>query len=183
MKLIERYRGALLGLAAADALGTTVEFKSPDEFEPLETIVGGGPFGLRPGEWTDDTSMALCLAESLIEKGGFDAVDQMERYCRWWKEGHLPSTGRCLDIGNTIRAAETRRCRRLRRAISPDRSLGVLSHRQFPRRRVEGSKFGFRRRHLRRDLRATCGRVLWRIGNSCGMAPDSGQAGTDRVDG
>ena len=67
MEAIERYRGSLLGLAAGDALGTTLEFKPPGSFSPIEDIVGGGPFGLRPGEWTDDTSMALCLAESLIE--------------------------------------------------------------------------------------------------------------------
>lgn len=59
-----RFRGALLGLAAGDALGTTLEFKPPDTFEPVVDMVGGGPFALEPGQWTDDTSMALCLAES-----------------------------------------------------------------------------------------------------------------------
>jgi ADP-ribosylglycohydrolase len=69
--LRDRYRGSLLGLAAGDALGTTLEFKSPGSFEPIDDMVGGGPFGLRPGEWTDDTSMALCLAESLVESGSW----------------------------------------------------------------------------------------------------------------
>jgi ADP-ribosyl-[dinitrogen reductase] hydrolase len=68
-------------------------------------MVGGGPFGLEPGQWTDDTSMALCLAESLIERGGFEPRDQMERYLRWYRDGHLSSTGRCFDIGGTVRAA------------------------------------------------------------------------------
>jgi ADP-ribosylglycohydrolase len=68
-------------------------------------MIGGGPFYLKPGEWTDDTSMALCLAESLIEKRGFDAKDQMDRYCLWYERGHLSSTGRCFDIGNTVRHA------------------------------------------------------------------------------
>jgi ADP-ribosylglycohydrolase len=68
-------------------------------------MVGGGPFGLSPGEWTDDTSMALCLAESLIEQKGFDAADQMKRYCRWWNHGHLSSTGDCFDIGITVQTA------------------------------------------------------------------------------
>jgi hypothetical protein len=67
----DRYRGALLGLAVGDALGTTLEFKAPGTFKPITDMVGGGPFGLEPGQWTDDTSMALCLAESLIEKRGF----------------------------------------------------------------------------------------------------------------
>jgi ADP-ribosylglycohydrolase len=68
-------------------------------------MVGGGPFRLRPGEWTDDTSMALCLAESLIACGGFEPVDQLRPYVRWYREGHNSSTRRCFDIGNTVRAA------------------------------------------------------------------------------
>jgi len=68
-------------------------------------MVGGGPFNLRPGQWTDDTSMALCLAESLTKKGGFDARAQMERYCRWMETGYLSSTGSCFDIGSTVASA------------------------------------------------------------------------------
>jgi len=68
-------------------------------------MVGGGPFRLEPGEWTDDTSMALCLASSLVELRRFDAADQMRRYLRWMDEGYWSSNGRCFDIGNTIREA------------------------------------------------------------------------------
>jgi ADP-ribosylglycohydrolase len=68
-------------------------------------MIGGGPFDLMPGEWTDDTSMALCLAESLVEKRGFDPVHQLETYCRWWRQGHLSVKGRCFDIGLATRAA------------------------------------------------------------------------------
>jgi len=100
-----RFRGCLLGLAVGDALGTTLEFRSPGSFEPISEMVGGGPFGLEPGQWTDDTSMALCLAESLIETGSFDARDQAQRYVRWWREGHLSSNGRCFDIGGTVSQA------------------------------------------------------------------------------
>ena len=67
--LLGRYHGALLGLAAGDALGTTVEFKRRGSFTPIDDIVGGGPFGLAAGQWTDDTSMAMCLAESLVARG------------------------------------------------------------------------------------------------------------------
>ena len=104
----DRARGALIGLAVGDALGTTLEFQAPGTFEEIDDMVGGGPFGLEPGQWTDDTSMALCLAESLVESGGFDPRDQMERYVRWWREGHWSSTGRCFDIGNATRAALAR---------------------------------------------------------------------------
>ena len=100
-----RYHGCLLGLAVGDAVGTTLEFKERGTFEPIDDMVGGGPFNLKPGQWTDDTSMALCLATSLIERNGFDANDQMGRYCRWWHEGYLSSTGECFDIGNTINDA------------------------------------------------------------------------------
>ncbi|MBE7212626.1 MAG: ADP-ribosylglycohydrolase family protein, partial [Gluconacetobacter diazotrophicus] len=100
-----RCRGSLLGLAAGDALGTTLEFKAPGTFPPLADMVGGGPFRLGPGQWTDDTSMALCLGESLLACKGFDARDQMERYCRWWSAGYMSSTGTCFDIGVTVRNA------------------------------------------------------------------------------
>lgn len=98
---LKRFEGTLLGLAAGDALGTTVEFQSPGSFRPLTDIVGRGPFSLKRGQWTDDTSMALCLAESLVICKGFDAKDQMDRYVRWSEEGYLSSNGRCFDIGST----------------------------------------------------------------------------------
>ncbi len=101
----QRYQGCLLGLACGDAVGTTVEFKPRGTFAPVTDMVGGGPFGLRPGEWTDDTSMALCLAVSLLESGSFDPRDQMERYIRWRHEGYLSSTGSCFDVGNTVAGA------------------------------------------------------------------------------
>jgi ADP-ribosyl-[dinitrogen reductase] hydrolase len=108
MELTERYLGSLLGLACGDALGTTLEFTPPGTFTPIEDMVGGGPFGLQPGEWTDDTSLALCLADSLIECQGFEPRDQMERYLRWLREGYLSSIGYAFDVGGTTRAALAR---------------------------------------------------------------------------
>jgi ADP-ribosylglycohydrolase len=108
MEQHERYRGAMLGLAAGDAVGTTLEFKPPGSFEPVRDMVGGGPFHLRAGEWTDDTSMALCLAESLVERQGFDAQDQMRRYVRWKDEGHYSVKDYCFDIGGTVARALSR---------------------------------------------------------------------------
>jgi ADP-ribosyl-[dinitrogen reductase] hydrolase len=101
----DRFRGCLLGLAVGDAVGTTVEFRARGSFKPLTDMVGGGPFDLLPGQWTDDTSMALCLGTSLVACGAFDARDQMQRYCRWQEEGYLSSTGECFDIGRTVAAA------------------------------------------------------------------------------
>ena len=103
--LADRYRGALLGLAVGDALGTTLEFSSRADGEDHTEILGTGPFDLRPGQWTDDTSMALCLAYSLLNSCGFDADEQMQLYVQWWRDGLFSSTGKCFDIGNTVAAA------------------------------------------------------------------------------
>jgi ADP-ribosylglycohydrolase len=104
----DRYLGCLAGLAVGDAVGTTLEFKRQGSFSPIEDMVGGGPFGLKPGQWTDDTSMALCLADSLIRCSSFNAKDQMERYCQWRDHGYLSSNGTCFDIGGTVSDALTR---------------------------------------------------------------------------
>lgn len=106
--LRDRARGCLLGLAIGDAVGTTVEFEAPGTFPPVSDMTGGGPFGLPAGAWTDDTSMALCLADSLVETGGFDPADQLERYVRWYRHGERSAIGRCFDIGNSTRDAITR---------------------------------------------------------------------------
>ena len=103
--LLQRYQGSLLGLACGDAIGTSVEFSPRGSFMPLTDMDGGGPFGLKAGQWTDDTSMALCLAESLLTKQGFDAHDQMTRYVNWWRWGYLSATGECFDIGMTVCSA------------------------------------------------------------------------------
>ena len=95
IELSDRYRGCLLGLAVGDAVGTSVEFARRGAFKPLTDMVGGGPFHLKAGEWTDDTSMALCLATSLVECQGFEAGDQMERYWDWYRHGY-PEQQRAL---------------------------------------------------------------------------------------
>jgi ADP-ribosylglycohydrolase/protein-tyrosine phosphatase len=99
----DRARGALLGLACGDAVGTTLEFKPPGTFEPITDMVGGGPFHLQAGQFTDDTSMALCLAESLLDRDGHDPADQLRRYVQWYRHGYFSPTGKCFDIGGTTR--------------------------------------------------------------------------------
>lgn len=101
----DRNQGCLIGLAVGDAVGTTLEFKRRDTYEHLTDMVGGGPFSLPVGAWTDDTSMALCLAVSLLESQGFSAQDQMQKYCNWWHNGYMSSTDECFDIGGTVSAA------------------------------------------------------------------------------
>lgn len=103
--LLDKFQGCLLGLAIGDAVGTTLEFSARGTFEPISEMIGGGPFGLKPGQWTDDTSMALCLAHSLLHCDGFDPEDQMNRYCNWWQWGYMSSNGECFDIGITVSSA------------------------------------------------------------------------------
>jgi ADP-ribosyl-[dinitrogen reductase] hydrolase len=106
--VIDRGIGALLGLAAGDAVGTTLEFTTRDRRAPLTDMVGGGPFHLKAGEWTDDTSMALCLADSLLACDALDPRDLMDRFVRWYRHGENSVNGRCFDIGvQTRRALES----------------------------------------------------------------------------
>ncbi len=104
-QLRDRARGALLGLAVGDAVGTTLEFSTRDSYPPLTDMVGGGPFGLKPGQWTDDTSMALALADSLVTCGRLDTFDLAERFVSWMRDGEYSATGTCFDIGNATRDA------------------------------------------------------------------------------
>jgi ADP-ribosylglycohydrolase len=103
-----RYRGALVGLAVGDALGASYEGMPPGSFAPVVDMAGRGLRAIPAGVWTDDTSMALCLAESLVARDGFDFRDQLERYLRWFHDGHLSSTGIAFGIGRTTSMALAR---------------------------------------------------------------------------
>ena len=87
MNTKDRFRGCLLGLPVGDALGTTVEFKPRGARSSRLSAWPAVDVQARTGPNPDDTSMALCLATSLLETGSFDPKDQMDRYCRWQKEG------------------------------------------------------------------------------------------------
>lgn len=102
---LKRSQGALLGLAIGDSVGMPVEFCPKDSFTPITDMMAGGAFNLKKGQWTDDTSMALCLADSLIACQGFDPQDQMTRYLKWYQHGENSVTGQCFDIGHATRQA------------------------------------------------------------------------------
>lgn len=101
----DRALGCLLGLAVGDAVGTTLEFTARDSRPRLSDMIGGGPFGLEPGEWTDDTSMAIALGHSLLGHETLDQTDLMTRFVRWWRDGEYSCRGVCFDIGITTRQA------------------------------------------------------------------------------
>ena len=104
----DRCRGALLGLAVGDAVGTTLEFRARDTYPPLTDMIGGGPFGLLPGQWTDDTAMALALADSLAGRDDLYEQDMLARFADWWQTGSYSCTGTCFDIGATTQQALAR---------------------------------------------------------------------------
>jgi ADP-ribosyl-[dinitrogen reductase] hydrolase len=111
--LRDRFLGALLGLAVGDAVAAATQFRRPGTFTAVGDMLGGGPFDLPRGAWSDDTSMALCLADSLLETNAFNARDQMERYRRWQQEGYLTATGQCVGItASTARAIAMAQWRR-----------------------------------------------------------------------
>jgi ADP-ribosylglycohydrolase len=111
--LRERFLGALSGLAIGDAVAAATQYRRPGSFTPVGDLIGGGPFALPRGGWSDDTAMALCLADSLLAFNGFDARDQVERYTRWQREGYLSATGECLGItASTARALAMAQWRR-----------------------------------------------------------------------
>ena len=97
-----RYLGSLMGLAVGDALAGAIDSKTPPDNSPVGNMRGSGLWNLKPGQWTDKTSMALCLAASIVERHGFDTKDQMNRYLRWRDEGYMSSTGQCLGMGETV---------------------------------------------------------------------------------
>jgi len=102
----DRKMGCFYGLAIGDALGAAVEFKRPGSFEPVTGFRANGPHNLNDGEWTDDTSMALALADSLAK--GFNEKDQLLKYLSWFQHGEYSVTGKCFDIGNATRASLAR---------------------------------------------------------------------------
>jgi len=111
--LRERFLGALMGLAVGDALAAATQYRRAGSFTPVGDLLGGGPFDLPRGGWSDDTAMALCLAESLAERERFDPRDQVNRLLRWQSQGHLSATGQCLGItaatARALAAAQWRR--------------------------------------------------------------------------
>ena len=112
--LLDRSMGALLGLAVGDALGAPFEGLDRDSYPRVSDYAAGGVHGLGAGGWTDDTSMAICLAESLLARGGVDERDLLERFLRWYRAGENTCAGAAVGIGDkprgTLKAFERSGC-------------------------------------------------------------------------
>ena len=111
--LQDRFRGSLLGLAIGDALGVASQGLKPGSFAPIAGFSGSKTLNLPPGAWSDDTAIALCVAEGLIQCGRFDPRDQVERCENWQQNGYMTATGQCVGItDNTAQALAAARWRR-----------------------------------------------------------------------
>lgn len=99
---LDKYKGCFIALAVGDALGSPIQFEKRDTYLHIKEYTSGGAFDSKNGEYTDDTAMALCLADSLINSYGFDAKDQLDTYVKWLKCGYMSTRDEAFDIGITI---------------------------------------------------------------------------------
>jgi ADP-ribosyl-[dinitrogen reductase] hydrolase len=104
-RLRSRFRGALLGLALGDALAAPAQYARTGSFPAVKDLMGGGPYDLPAGAWTDDAALALLLARSLLASQGCHVDDQLERYRRWQQSGDGSATGECLGISASVSRA------------------------------------------------------------------------------
>ncbi|CAF2046566.1 unnamed protein product [Rotaria magnacalcarata] len=132
-KILNQIAGSMIGMALGDALGARVEFQ-PHRLlveNPVTDLQGGGTWGLSKGQFTDDTSMALCLANSLVTQKKFNPYDQLVRYKWWYKEGYMSSTGQCFDIGmstsESLNAFEIRQIAFAKEHNIPQKEMDYLS--------------------------------------------------------
>ena len=122
--MLDRSSGALLGLAIGDALGAPFEGLERDSYPHISDFAAGGVNAVEPGAWTDDTAMAICLAESLLARGRIDERDLLERFLRWYRKGENACGGRAIGISEKTRATlETyERSQRTDAAVEVDNS-------------------------------------------------------------
>lgn len=107
MLTLDKAKGMLVGLAVGDALGAPLEFheaREPDTY--IKEYCAGGVHSMKKGEWTDDTAMALAMAQAFIDnKGEFNAHDIMHNWASWYNRGEFIPRGVCFDIGSITQKA------------------------------------------------------------------------------
>ena len=105
MMFEDAVKNGILGLVVGDALGVPVEFRSREELErdPVNGMRAYGTHHQPAGTWSDDSSMALCLMESLTKD--VDYADMMDQFLRWANEGYMTAHGKVFDIGVATRQA------------------------------------------------------------------------------
>ena len=99
-------KGMLWGLIVGDALGSPIQFTLKDAHPWITEMVKCPVFNLPAGYWTDDGSMALCVMDSFVRKGGYDLADIGQTFVRWLHEGYLSSKdGQAFDVGGATYSA------------------------------------------------------------------------------
>ncbi|MBU6212689.1 MAG: ADP-ribosylglycohydrolase family protein [Gammaproteobacteria bacterium] len=101
----DRVRGVLLGLALGESASMPTQLRRAGSFTPVRDLFGGGPFDLPRGAWADETAIMLCVATSLLDRGGFDSVDQLAQLRRWQQWGEHSATGECLGLTAAVSRA------------------------------------------------------------------------------
>lgn len=101
--MIKIVKGAIFGLAVADALGVPIEFELREKLQknPVDRMLGFGSYDVPKGTWSDDTSMALCTLNSISQKGKIDLVDNILEFSKWAEDGYMTPHGEMFDIGRT----------------------------------------------------------------------------------
>jgi ADP-ribosyl-[dinitrogen reductase] hydrolase len=139
MELKNRFYGSILGGIVGDAYGSSMEFKERDTYQVYRLMQYNTNFNLPAGSYTDDTSMMLCLMNSLHEKGEFDHNDQMEKYIKWRTEGYMSSNGVCFDIGRTCQMAIGEYLFAQRRSVEDEQSFDKEAYYGLTRKMSSGN--------------------------------------------
>ena len=102
----DRVKGMLWGLIVGDAFGSPIQFSGKDSHPWITEMVECPVFDLPPGYWTDDGSMAMCVMDSYVRKGGYDLKDIGDTFVRWYRDGYLSSMdGQSFDVGGATAMA------------------------------------------------------------------------------
>jgi len=103
--LKNKLKAGIIGHLVGDALGVPDEFKSRKELkkDPVRDMRGYGTYNQPPGTWSDDSSLTICLMESLLN--GYDLNDQAEKFISWLDKAYWTAGGETFDVGNTTRVS------------------------------------------------------------------------------
>jgi len=104
-ELLRCFRGMFWGLVVGDCLGSPIQFSEKDQHPHITEMVACPIFHTPPGYWTDDSSMAFCVADSAVRCGGYDLQNIADTFVRWYREGFWSSLPHAFDVGHATQEA------------------------------------------------------------------------------
>ena len=139
--VLERAQGCLLGQLAGDALGSLVEFETPEAIrskypDGVRELVDGGTWNTLAGQPTDDSELALALARTLVERGRYDREAVRRAYVSWLESGPF-DCGATIAAGLTGRSNPDSQANGALMRISP---LGIFGTHQEPGAVIEWAR-------------------------------------------